>query len=613
MCGIAGIIEYNRDIAQETSSIKAMTRTLTHRGPDDSNTYHDTHVLFGHRRLIVVDPAGGAQPMQKNIGGNTYTIVYNGELYNTAELREELLSLGFRFDSYSDTEVLLCTYIAWGSACARRLNGIFSFGIWDSQNESLFLCRDPLGVKPLFYTLQNGTLIFASEIKALLAHPAVRPILDRDGICEILGLGPAHSLDNGVFRDIRQLPPAHYLLHTRAKTSICEYWSLTDGPPNENEKDTCEHIRFLLLDAIKRQLVADVPVCTFLSGGLDSSIISAVAAREFQKQGHALDTFSIDYEDNSQFYKKNDFQPTTDEIWAGIMADSIHSRHHRVILNNQNLVAALEDAVYANDLPGMADIDSSLLLFCREVRKHATVTLSGECADEIFGGYPWYVREDLAYAGTFPWSGAIRERQALLSPALRHIDIKDYVQAQYADTIKKVPLASGLPEEEIRQKELFYLNIKWFMHTLLTRKDRMSMASSLEVRVPFADHRLVEYAYTIPRALLFYNGREKGILRKALEGLLPEEIVWRKKSPYPKTFHPAYTRGVCTWMNKILKDPSSPLRQIVDMPAVQKIVDTEGRSFGRPWFGQLMTGPQLIAYLIQIDVWMRKYHVEICV
>ncbi|MFZ5975933.1 MAG: asparagine synthase (glutamine-hydrolyzing) [Bacillota bacterium] len=613
MCGITGIVNYKKDISEEKPILQIMTQSLAKRGPDDSGCFVSTHALLGHRRLIVIDPMGGAQPMQKTVDGNTYTIVYNGELYNTEEVRAKLFELGASFDSYSDTEVLLRAYIAWGPECTRHINGIFGFGVWDENNETLFLCRDPLGVKPLYYTVQDDTLIFGSEIKAILKYPSVEPVIDENGICEIMGLGPAHAQGSGVFKNIQQIPAAHYLLHTRGQTKLHEYWTLEAQAHTENEQETSEHVRFLLLDAIKRQLVADVPVCTFLSGGLDSSIISAVTAKEFEKEGRTLDTFSIEYEGNREYYQASDFQPTADDAWVDLMSGHIGSRHHRVILDNRELVAALDDAVQANDMPGMADIDASLLLFCREVRKKATVALSGECADEIFGGYPWYWREDMAYADTFPWSGAVKERQALLSPGLRHISLSDYVQAQYEETVARVPAGPDMAEEERRLKKLFYLNVKWFMNTLLTRKDRMSMATSLEVRVPFADYRLVQYAFNIPRDFLFYGSREKGLLRKALNGILPQEILWRKKSPYPKTFNPVYTFGVRNWMNDILHDPASPVLQIIDRETVQKIVDTEGRSFTRPWFGQLMTGPQLIAYMIQIDLWMRKYRVRLSV
>ena len=609
MCGIVGIVDHRRELFEQTSAIERMTKALSHRGPDSHGHHVTRHALLGHRRLAVVDPEGGCQPMQRMFHCNTFTIVYNGELYNTEDLRAELKAEGFTFCAYSDTEVLLCAYIAWGPSCVEKLNGIFSFGIWEEKGETLFLCRDPLGVKPLYYMHRDGMLLFASELKALLLHPAVRPVIGGDGLCEIMGLGPAHAQHSGVFKNINQLPAAHYLLLTREGATIREYWKPKPKEHRENMEETAEHIRFLLMDAVKRQLVADVPVCTFLSGGLDSSTISAITSAEFKKEGRTLNTFSIDYEDNASYYQASDFQPTSDDAWVGRMSAFIGSDHHRVILNNQKLADALIDAMRANDLPGMADIDSSLLLFCREVRKYATVALSGECADEVFGGYPWYVRKDLAYAGTFPWSGAVKERNALLSPAIKKISLPEYVQAQYDATLSEVVHLPDASEDTREFQRMFYLNIKWFMNTLLTRKDRMSMANSLEVRVPFADYRLVEYAYNIPRDMLFYEGREKGLLRKALTGVLPEEILWRKKSPYPKTFHPQYVNAVSEALTGLVHEKGCRIAELLDMGAVHTLIETQGRSFGRPWFGQLMTGPQLIAYLLQLELWMREYGV----
>lgn len=609
MCGIAGVIDLKNPLPPHDDLIKKMTNTMPHRGPDDEGYALYTHAHLGHRRLIVIDPAGGAQPMHREHEGNRYTIVYNGELYNTEEVRASLREMGFSFQSYSDTEALLCAYIAWGENCVSRINGIFAFGVWDEQNQTLFLCRDPLGVKPLYYTIQNDVLIFGSELKALLAHPMPEPVIDEAGICEIIGLGPAHSPHSGVFKNIYQLPPAHHLFFSSKGAALKEYWTLKSLPHTESFEETKLHVRELLLDAIRRQLVSDVPVCTFLSGGLDSSIISAVAATEFQKDGERLKTFSVDYEDNDKYYQKTDFVPFPDDAWVNVMVHYIGSRHTKVILGNHAVVEALDGAVTANDLPGMADIDSSLLLFCEEIRKQATVALSGECADEIFGGYPWYVRPDLAAQDTFPWSNSIKERAALLSPGLGKMPLADYVQAQYEDTLKKAPQeADGTIDP---MKKLFFLNIKWFMNTLLTRKDRMSMAHSLEVRVPFADYRLVEYAFNIPADFKFYKGREKGLVRKALQGLLPDSVLWRKKSPFPKTFDPKYAELVGEWMKRLIEDKNAKILQIVDKKALADLIESGGSSFGRPWFGQLMTGPQLIAYLIQVELWMQKYHVRL--
>jgi len=379
MCGIAGWLNLKSDISKSDFIIGKMTKTLSKRGPDDENYYISKNVVLGHRRLVVVDPTGGAQPMIKTIGKSKYVIVYNGELYNTEDLRKILIENGYSFESYSDTEVLLTSYIHWGIDCVKYINGIYAFAVWDEFKKNLFMARDPLGVKPLFYTIKGDSLIFGSEIKTILAHPFVRPRVDKQGLTEIFALGPARSLGSGVFKGINEIPPAHYLTYNRDGVKLQEYWKLKCEPHYEDEKTTAEHVKSLLVDAIERQLVADVPVCTFLSGGLDSSAISAVASTNFQKEGRILDTYAIDYEDNDKYFESNEFEPTSDKFWSLEMSRFINSNHNVVINDSNDLAQALVDSVKANDLPGMADIDSSLFLFCKEIRKNATVALSGEC------------------------------------------------------------------------------------------------------------------------------------------------------------------------------------------------------------------------------------------
>ncbi len=612
MCGIAGWINLYANIEKEVEIIFKMTDTLKKRGPDDSGFYFSKHAILGHRRLVVVDPEGGAQPMTKKIGDNTYTIVYNGELYNTEEIRKTLSENGFSFDSYSDTEVLLVAYILWGAECVKHVNGIYAFGVWDEKKQELFLARDPLGIKPLFYTIKDNSLIFGSEIKTLLAHPMVDAILDKQGLTELFGFGPARPLGSGIFKNISELPPSFFLSYSKEGIKTKEYWKLAAKSHDENLSTTAEHVRSLLVNSIERQLTADVPVCTFLSGGLDSSIISAIASSYFKKNNlRNLDTYFIDYVDNKKFFKPTEFQPNSDADWVYKMVNYIGSNHHNIVIDTPELTSALRDAVIANDLPGMADVDSSLFLFCKEIRNNSTVALSGECADELFGGYPWFTRKEDINATTFPWSKSVSDRKNILSQDLQSLPLEEYVKEKYDESLRQVPRLQGETQREHRMRELFYLNIKWFMVTLLTRKDRMSMANGLEVRVPFADHRLVEYAYNIPMDMKYYKGREKGLLREALTGLLPDDVLWRKKSPYPKTHNPSYTIAVQKWMNIILKDKSSPILKIINKEKVQEIVDSGGRAYGKPWFGQLMAGPQLIAYLIQIDTWLREYNVVI--
>ncbi len=611
MCGIVGWSNLKNNIRDYSDIMDEMIDTLKLRGPDSAGLKTYNHALMGHRRLIIVDPTGGMQPMTKIINNKEYTICYNGELYNTEEVRADLISKGYKFESYSDTEVLLTSYIEYGQKCADYLNGIFAFGIWDEYNQELFLCRDQLGIKPLFYSYIDGNLIFASEIKALLKHPYIDSIVDRDGLIELISLGPARTLNGAIFKDIKEIPPAHYLLFNKRGINLNEYWKLETMEHEDDIDTTKKKVREMLVEIIENQLVSDVPVCTFLSGGLDSSVISSVAFDKFKKDGlGVLNTFSIDYKDNEKYFKKNLYEPNSDPEYVKRMVEFLGSNHHNIVLNNIDLAHALDDATKAADLPGMADVDSSLYLFAKEVRKYATVALSGECADEVFGGYPWFTREYDSIE-IFPWTNSIEYRKNILKPSLKDLPIEEYVKQTCRDSINKIDKLPKESHDDRIIRELTYLNIKYQMLTLINRKDRMTMSNSLEGRVPYADKRLVQYAFNFPKDIKLLHGREKGLLREAVRGIVPDEIIDRKKSPYPKTHNPEYTREVSNMLKKILEDRSSPIHQIIDYDFVSNIVDTGGESFKEPWYGQLMTGPQVIAYLIQLNNWMKFYNVKL--
>lgn len=612
MCGIAGWIDWEEDVAAAKPVVERMTERLAPRGPDAEGFWFSRRAGIGHRRLIVVDPEGGRQPMIRQLGGKTFILTYNGELYNTAEVRRELEARGHRFLSYSDTEVVLVAFIEWGENCVERFNGIFAFGIWEETTQTLFLARDRMGVKPLFFAQQGSALIFGSEIKALLAHPKLSAVIDREGLAEIFGLGPARTPGCGVFKGIQEIRPGCWALYDRAGLKIRRYWNLVSKPHGDSLEETTARVRELVTDAIQRQLVSDVPVCTFLSGGLDSSIISAVAAAESGVLGRGpLDTYSIDFFENDRYFTANDFQPNADAPWVSRVSQFLGTRHHPVILDTAPLATALHEAVLARDLPGMADVDSSLYLFCKEIKQGATVALSGECADEVFGGYPWFHRPEAFQADTFPWSLSLDFRNQILNPALLpKIKLQDYVADRYREALREVPDLPGEGPVEARRRELFYLNLHWFMAVLLDRKDRMSMASGLEVRVPFCDHRIVEYVWNIPWALKSYDNREKGILRRAVAGLLPQDVVYRKKSPYPKTHHPSYAQTTRRLLLDVLTSPREPIREIVNHGYIKELIES-GKEIARPWFGQLMTGPQFFAYLLQVNDWLKEYRIEI--
>ena len=465
-----------------------------------------------------------------------------------------------------------------------------------------------MGVKPFFYTITKNAFIFGSEIKALLNHKYVEPVINENSIAEIMFIGPGRTPGCGVFEGIHELKPACWGSYSKNGIRIRKYWTLKDQEHKENFNETVEHVKFLVEDAITRQLISDVPIGTFLSGGLDSSIISSIANSSMIKKGVKLNTFSVTYENNDKYFKSSKFQPNSDTEYIKKMVDYLDCEHFLITLDNQSLANALTDAVDARDLPGMADVDSSLLLFCKEIKKHCSVALSGECADEIFGGYPWYRDKKIRAINGFPWSQSINYRKSFIKDEINIQNHEEYILSRYKNTIINTSKNEGISPIESRMKEMMKLNIDWFMQTLLDRKDRMSMYSGLEVRVPFCDYRIAEYLYSVPWEYKEHNSYEKGLLRESMKEFLPDEVLWRKKSPYPKTHNPEYLRIVSNMLNEIIYCHSSPILSFIKKSELEKLIHTD---VSEPWYGQLMTTPQTIAYFVQINYWLEKYKIRI--
>ncbi len=603
MCAIAGMV------GLPPLNIDEMLQTMKRRGPDGKGVLIKDEVCLLHSRLAIIDISGGAQPMHLSLGEETYSIIYNGELYNTDEIKQGLINLGHTFATRCDTEVLLHAYAQWGEGCLDKLNGIFAFAVWEHRRHRLFLARDKIGVKPLFYSLHRGGILFASEIKTLLAYPTMEPELDIEGIADLLLLGPGRMPGSGVFYGIREIEPGWCGCFENGKWESKCYWKLRDREHRESFEETAEMVRYLVTDSVRQQMVSDVPIGTFLSGGLDSSLISAICAGEIANRGVRLPTFSLDFENNKKYFVPGKFQPNTDTDFIPTMETYLNSVPHRTVLTPEDLTDALEESTFARDLPGMADVDFSLLAFCKDIRKEVKVALSGECADEIFGGYPWYRDPAVRACSGFPWAQNTKERAEFLSPEMASkLDAEAYVQDAYEDTIRKCDILPGCSPLERRMKEMVNLNHRWFMQTLLDRKDRMSMYCSLEVRVPFCDWRIAEYLYGVPWEYKDYKGYEKGLLRYSFDGVLPKEILWRKKSPYPKTHDPRYMELVSGMLKDVLSKRDAPLFQIVNRDKVRSLLTEE---FSWPWYGQLMKTPQTIAYMLQLNFWLKKYKVRI--
>lgn len=615
LCGIAGFCsfseKYTNDSPKWNNVLYNMKDKINHRGPNDNGEYLSDYVGLSHARLSIIDIANGKQPMSRKIGDNTYTIIYNGEIYNTKELRDDLEIRGWKFRTNSDTEVILLGFIEYGADFVKQLNGIFSFAIWDEFHETLCIFRDRLGVKPLFYTINNNTFVFGSELKVLFEYPNIKPQLDKKGLCEIFGLGPAKTYGCGVFKNCYEVLPGYYNVYNLDGLKQIQYWKLISKPHTDSYKETLEKTSFLVIDSIKRQMVSDIPICTFLSGGVDSSIITAVCAKELAKQGERLDTFSFDFKDNDKFFKANSFQPSSDRPYVDKMVSYLNTNHTYLECDNMQLADYLYKAVDARDLPGMADIESSLLYFCSEVKNKNRVALTGECADEIFGGYPWFHSKESFDMHTFPWSKNIEPRKLLLTDdLLNEINLDKYVLETYEKSLSETPLLAGENNIESRRREIAYLNVKWFMATLLDRLDRTSMYSGLEARVPLADHRILEYVWNIPWDIKCKDGVVKHLLRESAKGLLPDEVLYRKKSPYPKTYNPHYEKLLGDRLLAILEDSSSPINALIDINKVKNFINTPS-DYGKPWYGQLMAGPQMLAYMLQVNYWLQKYNIEI--
>ena len=602
MSAIAGIF----DLPTNESIEQRLLLTMKRRGPDGSSVYHWQGKTLLHSRL---SHANYAQPMALDLAGERYVISCDGTLFNRKEIYGVLEKLGHEFDSGNDAEVILHSYAQWGEGMLDRLNGVFALMIVCEKEGKVFLARDRIGVKPLFYKAHLDGLLASSEIKSILSYPGVDAEVDDEAAAQILLLGPGRIPGSGVFYGIKELEPGWCGTYQGGNLRLRRYWQLTDRVHQGNLSKTAEKVRFLVKDAVLRQMNVSEKVGTMLSGGLDSSVVSAICARELERKGEVLDTFSVDYLNNDKFFVSNRFQPNMDTDYIRIMQDELDSHHHWTVLTPEDLVNGIADATIARDLPGMADVDISLLAFCKEIRPYVGSVLSGECADEIFGGYPWYTDPQMRDLDTFPWAQTTKERTAFLHPwILETIDPESFVHSCYRDTIDQADILSENSAIDKRIKQLVNLNFRHFMQTLIDRGDRMGAYCGLDIRMPFCDYRIAEYLYGVPWSMKHDKGQEKGLLRLSMEGLLPHSVLYRKKSPFPKTYDPRYLEIVSDMLRQVLADPHAPIFGLVRREALESLLHQD---FSWPWYGQLMRRPQTIVYMLQINFWLEHYSVRI--
>lgn len=586
MCGIAGWLSVDRDLSAERAIIDAMTDTMSCRGPDDCGTWVRPEVALGHRRLAVIDVAGGRQPMTVQTSTGTVALVYSGEVYNFLELRKELATRGHRFRTDSDTEVVLHGFLEWGEHVAERLNGMFAFAVWDGRDAKLVMIRDRLGVKPLYYYPTRDGVLFGSEPKAILANPLARKIVDLDGLRGLMVLAktPGWSL----WRGMHEVEPGTVVTVDAEGIGSRTYWRLPALPHNDDQEATIERVGDLLADIVRRQLVADVPQCVLLSGGLDSSAISGLAAAHLSEQGEKLRTFSVDFPSHESSFRADAMRGTPDAPYVRDVVDFLGSAHHDVVLDPAELSdpSVRRAVIIARDMPaGLGDIDTSLYLLFKAVREQSTVALSGESADELFGGYPWFHDESARNVDTFPWlhnSPITDDHSRPLRVDLRgRLDMSSYISDQYATAVAGVQHTTDANSVEGRMRTICNLHLTRSVRMLLDRKDRMSMAVGLEVRVPFCDHRLVEYVYNTPWWLKTFDGREKSLLRHATKRILPASVIHRAKSGYPSIQDPAYAANLQQQAKEVIADPNNSAFAVLDRKWLQEAIRADSAAMSQ--------------------------------
>ncbi|AIJ21662.1 asparagine synthase (glutamine-hydrolyzing) [Amycolatopsis methanolica] len=580
MCGITGWVSFETDLTQRREVLDAMTGTMACRGPDDSGTWLAPHAALGHRRLAIIDLPGGRQPMSVTTPAGEVAMVYSGEAYNFTELRRELEGKGHTFRTDSDTEVVLHGYLEWGESVADHLNGMYAFAIWDARDEKLVMIRDRMGIKPFYYYPTRDGVLFGSEPKAILANPAAKRIVDADGLRELFSFTkqPGWSLWFGM----SEVEPGTIVRVDRDGAHTRTYWKLEAREHTDDQETTVARVRELMTDIVHRQLVADVPRCVLLSGGLDSSAITGLAAARLREEGEQLRTFSVDFVGQEENFKPDEMRDTPDSPFIRDVAKLVGSAHQDVVLDPAALTdpAVRRAVLTARDIPaGLGDMDTSLYLLFKAIRAESTVALSGESADEVFGGYRWFHDDTARNAGTFPWLAfrtGVQDGGNLLRPDVsRKLDLDGYIADQYRTALAQVEHLDGVSADERRMREVCHLHLTRMVRALLDRKDRASMAVGLEVRVPFCDHRLVEYVYNTPWSLKTFDGREKSLLRHATKHVLPQSVVDRVKSPYPSTQDPGYAAALQQQAKEVLATPGDPVFELASREWVTDAVSQD--------------------------------------
>lgn len=614
MSSIAGFFQPNTIYSKENEfcikTIHDMSQSLIHRGPDEQSFYYFPQGAFNQNYLLAGYIPGTfphkMQPVTISHQGNSYTLLFDGFISNAESLAMELEIRQISTKEMSLEDLILHSYLAYGENFIQHIRGAFALAIYNEGEKTLYLFRDALGLRPLFYTQKAGALVFASEIKGLFPYPGIEAIIDKESLTELLSLGPARIPGSAIFHGIFEVKPGHFITYSREGIKDHTFHQFEIKEHKDSYEDTLENITYLLNQSIDSLSSSVMPISSLLSGGLDSSIITAKLVED---SANTLATYSLEFDNSRQYFKANAFQPALDAPFVQEMATHLKTKHSIYTCNNQNQFDYLKKSVLASDLPVMADVDSSYLYFCEKVGKQHKIVFTGECADEIFCGYPWY--HNNTDPKTFPWSINLSPRFSLLNDDLiSKLNMDSFVQNAYQSTCSEIGLDGQNTPQDMVHRKTFYLTVRYFMQTLVNRGDRAAATNSMDARVPFAHQELTEYLFNVPFEMKAPNGERKHLLRKYSTGFLPESIRTRKKSPYPKTYDPGYETLVNHELLYELSKADCPLLAFVDKNKAENFC-RQIKDLSQPWYGQLMAGPQLAAYYLQILYWLEAFKIKI--
>ncbi|KAN0003704.1 hypothetical protein ACTFIZ_009880 [Dictyostelium cf. discoideum] len=629
MCGISGWVDWSNknDLLKEVTMIQRMNQSVYHRGPEEGGIWKSSDALFGHRRLCVIDAAGGKQPMIYKKGDKSIVLCFNGELYNFQDLRNELISLGNQFKSHSDTEVILMSYIQWGEQCVKKFNGMFAVAIFDEENQKLFLARDHLGVKPLFYCTRGDSILFGSEMKVLLSNnKLVKPEVDKEGVAQLFYLGAFRTPDIGcVFKDIHEVSAGNSITFNKSlnndndnnisftTTGQKEYWNLKCLPHTDDVHQTSKKLRGLIQGALSRQLVSDVPITFLLSGGLSSSVLVSLASSLSESSlpepcpingSSVLKTFSCEFENDDNDYKEEIEGPK--KPWVEKVVNNVQSNHISTQCNVDNLLNTISLPMKARDLPSFSKWETPLRLMLNKVKEHGVVLISDEGSDEIFSGYEWFRKQSVLNMDRLPWIGNIYNNinNFLKDQILEQVDFMKYGEQVYQNAIKNMPLLQGEDETQAKQRVASWLFIKYFLVYMLEREDRTSMSQSLEVRVPYCDYNLVEYCWNIPYHMKSIDNIEKGILRRSMYSQLPIDILTHTKDNFPLSVKDKnFFISICSLLEIELNNPSSPILNFIKKESIMEIIKNKYDEKYQTYQNQ-----SVIEHLLQVNTWIIEYN-----